>query len=91
MRILATLLLSVGALSAEEAAKPPCTPALNGQLWPAQANSDKALARKLFQTGDLELCSVNVWRYRWQHMSVSYKSLQTSKPNSKLRSSTPTD
>ena len=55
---------------AADARKPPCRAANQGQFWPAEANLDHAVARNLFQRGELEMCSLVVWKYRWEPMSV---------------------
>jgi hypothetical protein len=57
--------------AAEKAPKPACNAKNQGQFWPEEANSDHSAARLLYQRGELEMCSLVVWKYRWEHLSVN--------------------
>jgi hypothetical protein len=66
-----------GAMSlAQHADKPACNAKIQGQFWPQEANSDRFAARKLYQSGELEMCSIDVWKYRWEHISVNIRGLE---------------
>jgi len=56
---------------AEQTGKPACNSKNQGQFWPEEANSNHAAARLLYQRGELEMCSLAVWKYRWEHLSVN--------------------
>lgn len=66
-----TVLFGVLCSAAEQTPKPPCNVKSQGQLWPSEANSDHNAARTLFQSGELEMCSLAVWKYKWEHLSVN--------------------
>lgn len=79
MKIVA-LIAFFGAIgSAQDAQKPVCNAKTQGQFWPAEANSSSGAARRLTQNGELEMCSQGVWRYKWEHLSVSVRDLAKSK------------
>jgi hypothetical protein len=69
----AALIVLFGVLcsAAEQTPKPACDARNQGQFWPAEANSDHAAARLLYQRGELEMCSLVVWKYKWEHISVN--------------------
>jgi hypothetical protein len=70
------LITLFGAMSfAGQEGKPPCNAKIQGQFWPEQANWDREAARQLYQTGELEMCSMAVWKYRWEHISVNIRDL----------------
>jgi hypothetical protein len=54
--------------------KPPCTKAVQGQMWPNVANQDKTALELLARSGTLEVCMSSNWRYKWQHVSIQSKS-----------------
>jgi len=65
-----------GAMSfAGQDGKPACNAKLQGHFWPEQANWDHEAARQLYQTGELEMCSMVIWKYRWEHISVNVRDL----------------
>jgi len=70
---------------ADQPTQPECNAANHGRFWPEEANSDRALARKLYQSGELEMCSVAppkytiYWKYKWQHISVNAHSASKTK------------
>ena len=51
--------------------RPACNAANRGRFWPEQANHDPHAIHKLAQSGELELCTLDVWKHRWQKMSVN--------------------
>jgi hypothetical protein len=74
VRWILTLLLPAAACLAEEA-KPPCNARNQGRLWPARAETDGAFARRAARCGELELCALAGWRYRWQRVTVHVSQL----------------
>jgi|SRR5450631_3468820 hypothetical protein len=75
MRYVALLILFGVACSAGDARKPVCNARKQGQFWPEEANFDHDAARQLYQRGELEMCSLAVWKYKWEHMSVNVRDL----------------
>ena len=64
---------------AQDAQKPVCNAKTQGQFWPAEANSGPDAVRRLTQSGEIEMCSQGVWRYKWEHLSVSVRDLAKGK------------
>jgi len=70
---------------ADQPTQPECNAANRGHFWPEEANSDRALARKLYQSGELEMCSLVppkytiYWNYKWLHISVNAHSAAKTK------------
>ena len=60
---------------AEEARRPPCNARNHGRLWPEQANSDRDFAQRAGRCGELLMCTVGVWKYRWQPLTVHVSQL----------------
>lgn len=60
---------------AGEARKPVCSSRNRGQFWPQEANFSQDAARQLFQSGQLEMCSLAGCKYRWMRMSVNARDL----------------
>lgn len=58
-----------------EPRKPACTARNQGQFWPAEANASPSAARQSVQRGDLEICSLAVWKYRWERLSVNVRDM----------------
>ena len=75
VRLAVASILLAGASVGQDPAKPRCSARLQGQFWPEQANQDAKLARALSRTGELELCTLWGWRYRWQSVSVHISQL----------------
>jgi hypothetical protein len=65
--------------SAAEVAKPVCDARSQGQLWPEEANSSRDARQQLYESGELEMCSLVVWKYKWEHISVNVRDLGKSK------------
>lgn len=63
----------------EQVSKPACNVRNHGQFWPDEANRNAEAARRLLQQGDLEMCSLEVWKYKWEHMSVNVRDLAKGK------------
>ena len=57
----------------EQVPKPACNARMHGQFWPDEANHGPDAARQLLQQGDLEMCSLVVWKYKWEHLSVNVR------------------
>ncbi len=77
-RIVSVLMVAVTLAAccfAREDEKPRCTAKLRGQFWPEQANSDPGLVSRLIRTGQLEICTVRVWRHRWEPLTVTVSQL----------------
>ena len=68
-------LFGVMSVAAEQTPKPACNARNQGQFWPEEANSDHAAARLLYQRGELQMCSLVVWKYRWEHVSVNARNV----------------
>ena len=68
---------------ADEAQKPPCKAGNQGHFWPEEANSSQDTARQFYQRGELEVCSVVVRKYKWEHVSVNVRDLAKQKHPSK--------
>jgi hypothetical protein len=91
MRILAAIALW-GVLCFGDAPQPPeCTKEIQGKLWPEEANTDRALAHRLFQSGELQMCSLVqgkytiYWKYRWQYVSLNARDPEKAKPSRTAR------
>ena len=87
------LITLFGAMSfAGQDGKPACNAKLQGQFWPEQANWDHVAARQFYQTGELEVCSMATWRYRWQQISINVRNLGKGRHNvaSESRAASPT-
>ena len=66
-----------GAMSLPHRAdKPACNARIQGQFWPNEANSNRFAVHQLYQSGELEMCSIEVWKYRWEHISVNIRDLE---------------
>ncbi|HYL73641.1 MAG TPA: hypothetical protein VEU96_05520 [Bryobacteraceae bacterium] len=75
MRYAAAFILLGTMLFAEEAQKPACSAKTLGQFWPEDANVSRDAARQFYQSGELEMCSMVVWKYKWKHISVNVRDL----------------
>ncbi len=78
MGLTATLLLAIALASGSVPGKPPrsaCNKQTQGLFWPDNANRDRKLASQLMRSGDLHLCTRGIFRYNWQPLTVSYRSL----------------
>jgi len=64
---------------AQQSRKPACRPQNQGRFWPEEANSDRDARRRLYQRGELELCTLEVWKYRWERISVNARGLSMEK------------
>ena len=49
---------------------PPCNAPNRGRLFPEQANTDAAFARQAGRCGELQMCSLGVWKYAWVPLTV---------------------
>lgn len=56
---------------ASETEQPPCTRANNGQLWPAQANTDRAAFAEAMRSGEIEICNAYGWKRKWERLLIS--------------------
>jgi hypothetical protein len=75
MRYVASIILFGAMCFAEQARKPVCNASNQGQFWPEEANTSRDAARQLYQRGELEMCSLAVWKYKWEHISVNVRDL----------------
>ena len=59
--------------------QPECTKEIQGHFWPDAANSDHEVARRLYQSGELQMCSLTpskyytTWKYKWLFVSVNVR------------------
>ena len=60
---------------ADDAGKPQCNSRRQGELWPRAANFDSVLRSKLNHCGQLEICGLQIWRYKWKPVSVHVSQL----------------
>jgi hypothetical protein len=79
MKYVALIALFGAICLAKDARKPVCSARNQGHLWPEEANVSKDAARQLYQQGDLEMCSLVVWKYKWEHLSVNIRDLTPTK------------
>jgi len=75
MRYMALIALSWVMCCAGQTRKPVCNASNHGQFWPVEANTSHDALRELYQRGELEMCSLVVWRHRWEHISVNVHDL----------------
>ena len=61
-RLLLIPVLAVVQLGAEEAKKPACTEATQGHVWVERSEQGRPVRT--------EVCSLEVWRYRWRQVTV---------------------
>ena len=66
-RLLLIPVLAVVQLGAEEGKRPPCTEATQGRVW-----VERSVQGRLVRT---EVCSLEVWRYRWKQVTVQASEL----------------
>jgi hypothetical protein len=65
---------------ADEVPKPPCNAVNHGRLWPEAANSSPDVAGQLSRSGELEMCTVSIWKYRWKRLTVDIRELEKGHP-----------
>ena len=75
MRWFVALVLLAIPCCAGEAGKPPCNKQNRGRLWPDQANTDPAALKQAGQRGELQMCTLGAFRYRWQPLTVHVSQL----------------
>lgn len=63
-------ILSLAVAVAEGPERPACNAVTLGKMWPLQANGNPQLRNKLFNCGELQVCTRGRWRYRWAPLSV---------------------
>lgn len=59
--------LAVVQLGADEVKKPPCTEATQGRVWVERSEQGRPVRT--------EVCSLEVWRYRWTQVTVQASEL----------------
>lgn len=79
MRYAVFLILFGATCFAGDARRPVCNSRNQGQFWPEEANSNRDTARQTYQRGELEMCTLAVWRYRWKAISVNARVLAARK------------
>lgn len=62
MRMLCIPVLAAVPLAAEQAPKPACSEANQGQVWVERSDSGRPIRT--------EVCTLHVWRYRWTQVTV---------------------
>lgn len=55
---------------AEGPVRPACNADMLSKMWPLAANGNKQLTNRLFNCGELQVCTRGKWRYRWVSLSV---------------------
>ena len=65
-----------GGISIPEAGRPACNAETLGRMWPDAANYDPRLFTKLARCGALQVCTRQVWRYRWESPTVTVGQLR---------------
>lgn len=70
------LAAALGGISIPEAGKPACNAENLGRMWPDAANNDRRLFTKLARCGALQVCTRQVWRYRWESPTVTLDQLR---------------
>jgi hypothetical protein len=71
MRYVALVTLLGTICFAGESTKPVCNSKSHGQFWPLDANVSQVAAQRLYAQGQLEMCSLVVWKYKWERLSVN--------------------
>jgi hypothetical protein len=56
---------------------------MQGKLWPAEANSDRQVARRLIQSGELYMCSATTRTRRWQLVGIHIHTLEAASARKK--------
>src|SRR5947208_14909914 len=79
MRYAAAIFLISAFSAMAEDQKPACNAANHGRFWPEAANASKEAAHQLSHNGELEMCSVVVWKYQWRKLTVNVKDLPRKK------------
>jgi len=77
-------------MAAQEPPGSACTKATHGTLWPVEANTDRPLAHRLIQAGELYMCRVGNRRSRWELLGVHINALQSRTRKKELPVSEPT-
>ena len=75
MKYVVLSVVLVACCLAEQPAKPACKARNRGEFWPAAANTSPDAARRLANSGDLEICSLAGWKYKWEHLTVNVRNL----------------
>ena len=78
MKLIATLLLCAALCGATEAVRPACNASNRGRFWPEAANQSGAAAQQAARRGELQMCTIGLWKYRWEALVVAVP--RTSKP-----------
>lgn len=63
---------------AEDPPRPPCNKSMAGKMWPDAANRDHKALIKLAHCGELQMCSRDIWHYRWESLTVRLDQLRGS-------------
>jgi hypothetical protein len=79
MKVAALIAFFAAICFSQDAQKPVCNAKTRGQFWPPEANTSPDAARRLTQSGEIEMCSQGRWRYKWEHLSVTVRDLAKSK------------
>ena len=74
---------------AQETPRPACNALHQGKFWPEAANTDPAAARRAAQCGQLEMCTLQVWRYKWKALTVHVARSANSEPSTDRKCTQP--
>lgn len=69
-KALSLTLLTAAALLGQSA-KPVCNSKSQGRFWPEAANTDRAALQRAAQCGQLEMCSLALFRFHWTPLTVN--------------------
>jgi hypothetical protein len=61
---------------AGEKPKPRCNAQMRGRFWPEDANGNPLLAQAYARSGQLEICTREIWRHRWEPVTVHIRQLE---------------
>jgi hypothetical protein len=62
-----------------------CTKETQGKLWPAEANSDHQVARRLIQAGELYMCSATTRTRRWELVGIHIRAIEAASSRKKAQ------
>jgi hypothetical protein len=88
MKVAASLFLSAALACAAPNEKPACKAGNNGQFWPPEANSGHAAFQHFAQSGELQICTLVVWKYQWEFLTVNVHA-KTHKPATASKKANP--
>jgi hypothetical protein len=67
---------STGNCFSADPARPACNKKTAGKYWPEAANHDHKAFTKLAKCGELQMCFRDIWRYKWEFLTVRLDQLR---------------